>query len=164
MSQRSATEGGTVGAMGATSEPAGQAFWAHKMVLSAAFEGRFGALVHPIACGAPRRRLGGSRRPRGLAAASGLRRRRPGAWRGSPSRRLAAGRLAAGQLAAGRLAAGPARPASLSAASLVASPCVTNLPQLRTTSQSLTTMVVGYSLSFRPPPSSHTMTSSTRAP
>ena len=63
-----------------------------------------------------------------------------------------------------RLAARPSRPASLSAASLVACPCVTNLTQLRPTSQSLTTMVVGYSLSFRPPPSSQTMTSSTRAP
>ena len=91
----------------------------------------FWSVVHPIAPGAPRRRLGCS-----------------------PAR--------CGRGAAGRC--GPARPASLSAASLVACPCVTNLAQLRTTSQSLTTMVVGYSLSFRPPPSSHTMTSSTRAP
>ena len=71
----------------------------------------------------------------------------------SGARRLAAGGGAASL-----------RAESLSAASLVACPCVTKLSRLRTTSQSLTTIVVGYSLSLRPPPSSQTMMSSTRAP
>ena len=67
------------------------------------------------------------------------------------------------RLAAGG-GAGSLRAESPSAASLVACPCVTKLSRLRTTSQSLTTIVVGYSLSLRPPPSSQTMMSSTRAP
>ncbi len=126
------TEKASSGAATAGAAPArvagslpGPAFRVHKMVL-AAFDGRFGALVHPIASGAPRKRL-----------------------ECSPARWAEAASL---------------RPASLSAASLVACPCVTKLSRLRTTSQSLTTIVVGYSLSLRPPPSSQTMMSSTRAP
>ena len=175
--------------MEAASEPAGQVFWVYKMVL-AAFAGRFGALVHPIASGAPRKRRRCSPR-RGVATA-----RRVGIHAGSPpsgctkwfsprstavlerwctrlplahrERPSGAGRggLAAGggaALAAGG-GAGSLRAESPSAAPLVACPCVTKLRRLRTTSQSLTTIVVGYSLSLRPPPSSQTMMSSTRAP
>ena len=158
----------------AASEPAGQVFWVYKMVL-AAFEGGFGAagapnclwrtekacrgptaaqpLESPARCPAPPSGCTKWFSPRSTAVlerwCTRLPRRTEKALECSPARWAEAASL---------------RPASLSAASLVACPCVTKLTQLRTTSQSLTTMVVGYSLSFRPPPSSQTMTSSTRAP